>query len=72
MISYPFFEIPSDSQHDLLSETILFGGDVHRSRLGGGLDYPHIFLVGGASIKYTLISVGLSRSLVQQVVDVVA
>ena len=32
VINYPF-EIPLDTQHDLLSETILFGGDLYR-RLG--------------------------------------
>ena len=46
MINYPF-EIPPDTQQDLLSETIL-SGDLYR-RLGGGLD-PHILSVGDVTI----------------------
>ena len=48
VINYPF-EIPPDTQHDLRSETILFGDDLYR-RLGGGLD-SHILHVC-VTIKY--------------------
>ena len=52
VIIYPF-EIPLDgTQHDLLSETILFGDDLYRSRVGDGLDV-HILPVGGIIIKYS-------------------
>ena len=45
LINYPFEIPPPDTQHDLLSETILFGDDLYRSRLGDGLN-PHILPVG--------------------------
>ena len=44
------FEIPpNDTQHGLVSKTILFGDDLY-CRLVGGLD-PHILPVGGVTVK---------------------
>ena len=52
VINYPF-EIPSDTQPELLSETYLLGDDLPRSRLSGR-DDAHLIPIGGVAIKYPL------------------
>ena len=46
-INYPIELPPTDTQHNLLSQTTLFGDDLYRSSLGGGVDV-HILPVCAA------------------------